>query len=441
MKTRNLILMVLGGAVVAGICWLILNADNPQSVHNWQRTLKLDKGEPYDLDVFYQTMKQTYGSDYAEIPESASIDKYHADIAESGTGVYMFVGKNMYLTESEIGFLEQFANNGGTVFISANAIPNKLFESIAGLRGFGMTNYYADSSFVLFKNKNFSQGRFSFVNKLKNEPMGAYWNCFIKNEEIAAMNVRKSNLIQISTIDSAYNAPSDFLCIYHGEGKILLHANPVYFSNYYLKTTDGRKYLSEVMQHIPKEPIWFDISGGMRKAEALTGETRTSIYDFISQEKSLKYAWWILVIGALAFLFVGGRRKERPISVLTEPQNQTLTLIQSMGYFYWAEQNNVAIFKREWSQFLAFVRMHISIQFLEVGEVEASILSEKSGVDKERILNIFAAYNKYRIFSEITADELFDISNKINQFYLAYKNKNGKQSVRNRIAEPTSIKP
>lgn len=431
MKSRNIILIVVFSALFIGVIWVFVISDRSDGIYNWQRGLSLEKDEPYDLSVFHKIVKNAWGDTYNEIPEKASIEKYSLDLSSPGSGIYFYIGKNYYLSTSEIKFLKGYIENGATVFISANNIPEELFQSFDALKRFSMKSYYSDSAISKFRNKQVSPNRFSFINKVKSHTASVRWSYFDvlpefdNAEEVSDVVNKERSMVQISTIHLTPDA-SDFLCIYYGEGRLYLHSNPVFFSNYYLTTEPGRKYTMKVLGHLPNEPMWFDLSGGIRKPDSKTGDNARPMYDFISSDASLKYAWWILIGGVVVFLIYGGRRKQRAIPVLAVPQNNTLALVEAIGHFYLKEKSYVSVFKREWNQFLGFIRFNLRFPLNELDKNSALLLSERSGVSMETIEAVFAMYAKYSIFSEITADELLDVTNTINKFYQEYKNKYGK---------------
>ncbi len=437
MKPSNIIWIVITVALLTGLVFLIVNKETEagkKDGYNWERNYQIQESQPYDLSLFYQTVKNTWGPLYHEIPEKSTLEKYFPDLESSGRGIYFFVGKSIYLTDNEMDNLESFVNNGGTVFISSNGIPADLFKRFSELRSCNMERYYADSMQVYFRNKFLSKRNFNFVNIVKNKADKNIWCAFNcqQNEDMSfgipsnsTVNIA-SGLVKISDVDTLVEELNDFICVYHGDGRILLHANPVFFSNYYLKHADGVQYLTQVFRHLPKEEMWYDLSGGMNKINAKTGETALPLFAFINSNPALKYAWWFIVFGIVLFLLVGGRRMQRPIPVLKKPENNTLSFIDSIGHFYFKERSNAKVYKREWNQFLDFVRLHIRIAISETDEATVLAVAERSGVSAATIARIFETHKSLHTFTELTEEEIKRASQEIHTFYLEYKNKYGK---------------
>lgn len=427
-NSRNLLIFVFAAAVVAGGLWVVFRANDEEPKHNWEITLEPNGKEPYDLSVFYETVKKEWGNNYNEIPAKYTLEKYRPDITSTSNGVYFFVGKNIYLTQEECDFLSKFVFDGGTVFISANGIPNSFIRDFGELSRYSMERFYDDSVRVYFENEHLTKKDFKFVHKFRATTTSVPWYFFMRfgvdaEPKFESATDPESSVVNITKTRADY---SDFMMVEHGAGKLYLHANPVFFSNYYLKSDSGRQYLKQVLQHMPDRTLWMDMSSVFRKPDGKTGDTSKSIYDFIASDKSLQYAWWLLLCGIAAFLFLGGRRRQRNIPVLAKPGNNTLELIGSLGHFYLKERNNVTVFRREWNQFMSFVRNNIRLQLNAFDEENARLLSEKSGVQMQTIHTVFAMYEKYRIFSELTTNELIETNKAINDFYQEYKNKYGK---------------
>lgn len=434
MKNSNVILIVISLAVVAGLFWLLAgNQDDGNNTYQWFRTLQQDGNEPYDLGLFNKTLKETWGAEYHEIPQQAELEKYQQEMNDNGAGIYFFTGRNIYLTQNDCEFLEKFVHDGGTVFISAYGIPKNLFKQFNSLKYYYTEIYYSDTAQAYFTNRFFSGRPYRFIHQIRNKKADfADWGCFSPvfsmpdDESFQDPDEMNTNLAVISRINNTNGAAPDFLCLYHGQGRIFLHANPVFFSNLYLTKPEGREYLQKIIGHLPKDHLWVDRSAEIRKPESQTGKNTRSIIDFILQNEALKHAWWILIGGVALFLLAGGRRKQRSIPVIRPETNHALDLVQAIGHFYRSEKHNLPVFKREWNQFLAYLRFHVHWQPVQYDATEAEILASRTGVSKEIITDIFDSYRKYQIFSEITQEELTIFSSQITTFYTAHKNKYGK---------------
>ena len=440
MNSNRVIWIMVGLAVLFGAVYFFIGGGR-QSKYNWNTALRSDKNEPYDLSVFYKTLKDEYGPNYEEIPANSGFFKQKEKLSAEEGDVYFFAGKKPYLTDLECKELALFISKGGHVFFATNSVPYVLMKYLH--HGDVYTrSLYSEDYYVSFSNPNIKNRNFHFLHWYRYEKSENNWNVVKfqydseQYDDTLAIDV-ESELVTISQAgeDSAgTNAGSDFISINFGKGKFYYLANPVLLSNYYLTKDEGRKYLSVIFSHIPDKKLWVDWSAAIPKPEATFSGNRSNMLDFIRNEKALWHAWVLLLAGVGLFLVFGGRRKQRCIPVLEPPVNHTMAFIDAVGRFYKTEKQNALVFKREWNQFNIYVRQHFRMTF-SADELQMKKLAERSGVKEETIKNIIVKYEKYRIFSELQPDELTDINSAINQFYKEHKTKYGKPTERTGTAQ------
>ncbi|MBS3915085.1 MAG: hypothetical protein KG003_11330 [Bacteroidetes bacterium] len=427
MNTRAwLILLLLAVGIATG--FYFLTREDKKTTHNWSRTLHTKNKEPYDISLFLAALRKSLGSDFHTIQNNSGLKNAWHSLQDGETkGTYFFIGDELYLTDEEMDLLVMHVKSGGTAFISASSIPQELFEKFPGLETRYLTTIYSDSIELKFSHATLKKDTFLFENKVKDKTQNTYWQYIgdrMESENQGQIfNGDDKTLVHISTIQNVF---TDFVYLKFGQGRFYIHSNPVFLANYYLKRQEGRKYASYFLKHIPSQPLWLDMSASFPKPDAKKGYTEKSVFDFLDQNKPLKYAWWILVASVLLFLFTGGRRKQRSIPIIQTPSNNSLTLVESLGYFYFTQNKNALVFKREWNQFLNFIRFHLRINTDMVNEDTMQRISHKSGVALNTIQDIFHMYEKYKIFSELSGNEMIQINKTISKFYLEYYNKNGK---------------
>ena len=215
---------------------------------------------------------------------------------------------------------------------------------------------------------------------------------------------------------------ADYIYASQGEGKIYLHANPVLFSNYYMKSAEGRRYLKNVIQHIPHQYLVFHTAAGFPRAQAFTGTMNRPVFEFIQKNESLFIAWWILVGAGLLFLITGGKRKNRPIPVIASPKNNSVDLIKTISAFYFRENNHKQIVQMEWNQFLYFTRNTLRIHGAKE-HFPIDLIALKSGVPEADIQFIFNTYNTYNSQPKVSQKQLIVFSSLLAKFYKNYSKK------------------
>ena len=417
---RNIwVWLILG--VVTLLLLLAVFTGGPDSKYTWTRTLRTDQQQPYDLSIFYETLKETAPT-VEEIPLKSSIEKFREKLLQNPNSVYFYIGPRFFLTQQENSIFQEFVTAGGTLFISCTGFPDNLLSSVNGLQDLEVNSVFDPSIDIRFSHPQLDKQLYHFEHRSKNENHSATWFYFQdKAYTYEDSFVWDSYKFQGMTGISHINGMPDFVRVKFGQGQIYLHSNPVFFSNLYMKTTQGRNYLQNVFRHIPTQKIWFDRSAGLQKLDAEMGQGQMSILEYIRHYPGLYYAFLSLCIGIGLFILFGGRRVQRPIPVMEKPRNNTLEFVNSIGHFYFQEKNNKLVLEKSWNQFVFFVRQHFRMNIQQADPELPSKLSLKAGVDPEIIAEIFRKREVYRLYTQVSAHELAEMEKALQQFYNAIK--------------------
>jgi hypothetical protein len=400
-------------------------AKKPIRKSNWTRTLNFEGQGPYDLGLFAKTLQHNWDNLYLKTglvdTVGNALDKLKN---KDPKGVYMYVGKYLYLSKQEADALWDFVYKGGTVFISAEAFPESLLQRFPALNNLEITSIESDSFFVDFTHPFMEKSNFSFLFYKINKPTPGNWFQFrnkLVNEEKSKEEIENAQQ-QLTVITETNGKTADYIYASQGEGKIYLHANPVLFSNYYMKSAEGRRYLKNVIQHIPHQYLVFHTAAGFPRAQAFTGTMNRPVFEFIQKNESLYIAWWILVGAGLLFLITGGKRKNRPIPVIASPKNNSVDLIKTISAFYFRENNHKQIVQMEWNQFLYFTRNTLRIHGANE-HFPIDLIALKSGAPEADIQFIFNTYNTYNSQPKVSQKQLIVFSSLLAKFYKNYSKK------------------
>lgn len=416
MQNNRWIYWVVGLALLLGILFIAMQSNKGK--YNWNKTLRLEESEPYDLSLFHKTLKESSGDNYKEIPQKSSIEEYSSKLLNDHSNVYFYIGSRFYLSQKENEIFKTFAEIGGTIFISCTGFPDNLLRSIPGLSDLTVNSTFSDSVSIHFNNMQIIPSDYVFYHLVKNKIKEGTWHHFIQTGNILDDSVQwnRERYAGAARVSSIYNYP-DFIRIKYGAGLVYLHCNPVLFSNLYLKTVSGRNYLAQVFKHIPSNKIWFDQSAGLEKFDADMGSTRESILQYIKKYPGLYYAWLILCLGVVLFIIFGGRRIQRAIPVIEKPGNNTLEFVNTIGYFYFKEKNNKYILEKSWNQFVFFVRQRYHLNISLKDETLVEKLVTKAGLEYSDINDILKKREIFRLLTQISTEELNEMEKSLENFY------------------------
>lgn len=178
---------------------------------------------------------------------------------------------------------------------------------------------------------------------------------------------------------SSQNNPyqlANFILIPKGKGKIYLHLEPLFITNYYL--LQNHQYAEDVFSYLPLdlETYWF-----IRKKEA----HNPSPLSFILQNPALKYTWYLLLAGSLFFIIFHAKRKQRVIPILPKVENTSVEFVRNISNLYLNEGNAEEMMYKKTLYFLHKIREELLIDTSILDEEFAHKLHVKTNAPTEQI--------------------------------------------------------
>jgi hypothetical protein len=213
--------------------------------------------------------------------------------------------------------------------------------------------------------------------------------------------------------------------IYHfrvkyGEGYVYFHSLPITLTNYGLKRENGREYAKNMLQPISQGPIIFDEYNAYWHNDDLPNNQPNlskGPLSFILQNQALRWAYYTLLVMALLYVMVSGKRKQRVVPVLTKNRNTTLSYVETLGELYFQDGNHKVIAEKAISLFLLDLRQRYGMNTKDINEKFYTRLSQRSGVEKNRIERIFNMFKLTEKISEFSDKNLTTIQQSITEFY------------------------
>jgi hypothetical protein len=372
---------------------------NPEpyfSSSKWSTAPKLGSKDPYGLYVFEQLLIAS-----GKFKEFNDIYDYRLmdSILMNQEQLFMFVGHQFAITESESNELLSSVSRGNELFISANIFPphflNHLFTR-------SDLSFFAEDS-VLFSTKKADYSMYFLYEK---DTLGAIWRVF---------PTIPSNV----TVHSSINNSANYIAYPYGLGKIYLHSNVLAFQNFQLLRAQGKDYMKEVVQHLTHPSIqWLayaDYEPVEREADEFNGET-TSLLARIFEYKSLRWAFFIVTIGLVLFFLFRSKREQPVIPIFKETSNAGMTFVDTIAGLYFSENNPSRIRKILLRNFYTAVQDHFFIDLSKrLSDKTLVVLSEKSKVNYKQVERLVRGLESKERLSK---QGLFALHQDLREFYL-----------------------
>lgn len=427
------------------------------SQFDWRPTYSERGRQPFDLAIFYKLFEESY-------PLRRMSERVPQELPTDGTAVgtlYCFIGYAPQYSEEEAEHILRYAENGGTVFIAAEELPDSLMNFLL---------FRNDCNFMGNDNRPMSQWRtvsnsanasfthpelrspnpyqlvlpeeagYSHTRQWSYIPLTAL--CEYNSVPVALLGTASFD-VSLAETSNDFDAPinpngerpapnprarreaANFVRFTTKRGYIYLHTQPRFFSNYYMQEEAGLEYANKMLSHFDARDIYWDrVSTVMpKKRRATTPQERPPVprnpMEYIYGQPALRSAWYVLLAGTLLFMIFRARRRQRTIPILDPNRNTSLDFIKTVGGLYFQQQNHRNIFQKIMLHFLAHLRKRYHIVVRE-GEERNKLfflrLSLRTDVEEKIIQRIFERYDEVNKKLKNSNSELS--ASTLNEFYL-----------------------
>jgi len=376
--------------------------------YNWNPEYTTSSEQPYGLKLFYSTVKKN---------QTTTIlynQAYHLLDTNQTDGNFIFVGDDFYIDSVAALCLLKYVEKGNCALISSNYSPLEVLRNFVPL---------GDSIFPFSEKRDsvidvdFTKDTVPFPKKIKfhyqsfKDAVGTYWSLYSTKYFIDTL--LSYRFIPISTLnDSGINA----FYIKHGKGKVIVHANPTLFTNYYMVHQNGFEHANNMLSKLHKGPTYWDDHTKVQNKDSRS--THVNPLKFLFSHPYLKWAWYLFLITIILYLVFRSKREQRIIPLMPVNINASVEYTKAIGTLYFQSKGHTHIANEMYILFLADIRARYNLS-TDMPELElVEILSIRSGIDKAVLYNLFKKFKFMRSTAEAkSADDVIDLHNSLDNYY------------------------
>ncbi|MCB0602646.1 MAG: hypothetical protein KDC28_15520 [Saprospiraceae bacterium] len=387
MRKSRVAIALTGIIILALIAWYILF--RPVQVVHWGRSYSIHQKNPYDLWLTHELLGRMLGGD-SVITIYHDLESTLDTISDPGNATYVCIGQKAYYQPNDFRELAQFVDRGGTAFMS--------FEN-----WFELSNLILDEEQEWIVESDFSFGQdTSWFLSIPSMDSIQLWDTL----SFVTKNIDTTELVRpvFYLADSQQIFPDtlireilvaddpEALCIAipMGEGRFILHAAPLCFTNYFMREEAGKRHLEYLASAMPQGPVFWDEHS---KLPFTNPPPRPSSYlDYILKHPALRWAWYLILAGALLYVLSQIRRRQRAIPVLKQIENTSIHYAETLGDLYFSTGDHLPWLKMRSELFWQGLRNMLNIQISTQSSGFTKEVASKSGIP---ISEIEAIKEKY----------------------------------------------
>lgn len=434
-SNRNKYLLI-GVAIIIVVAAYYLLKDN---FTEWNYNLDKTQKNAYGTFLTYELLKEKYKKNgFIEINKSV-IESFRK-LKKDKTYNYVFINQQPNYDSATLDTICKFANAGNTVFISCESLYGQLYDSIlydnyhlkltTAYNKFGYK--ILDSQFTEHKVSTFNfihpalrdNDGYDYYLMNKADTLITYFYNFeaIPDSEII-QPIKETNLISFAAFEKTYNVGLNFVILKHGKGQFVILMTALPFTNYFMRKEKGLEYAEKILAHLPNQAtIWDNISheynfkSNKNKNHGDSSYGDSPLY-FIIQNKYLRWAWYLTILGIFIYAIFHAKRRQNIIPIIEPKENNSLKYVEAIGQLYFHEEEHQEIANEMRLQFLNFIRQKYYLKTNEIDAVFMQQLSLNSAIEIEKIELIFDEFKDILKIKSINQKKLQHLNNLLENFY------------------------
>lgn len=394
------------------------NTDWPESYFSKDR-------RPYGGHVLYELLRNTYGIYNVELIKGNVHDYLQQKPKDITKATYFFLGREIYFRDIDYAALLDFAENGNNVFIAAEYLPDTLQFTL-------FHNYWRqgyDSTYqAVYRHPQGDTAIHEFTYLQNFEGEYTTWHYFPESDI--------KNLQGCYTIKDSFPGINrlDFAVFNYGEGKIIIHSNPLLFTNLSVLSPSGKAYMDYIFGSINTQKIFWDdytripyndnpsqihwTEQGLSGSDGQQPPPQVeSPLAYILSKPPLKYGYFSLLSLLILFALFKTKRRQQIIPLKNRNTNSSLEFAATVGKLYQQLGSHRTLVLQKEKLFLNFIRKKYYMTTAQPDEDFINRLSKKSQVSQSNIKEIFQSFKAARTGQAFSGNELVSLQKKIESFY------------------------
>ncbi|HZJ20848.1 MAG TPA: DUF4350 domain-containing protein [Pricia sp.] len=379
---------------------LLLQYNKPKEI-NWFPSYVSTHKIPYGTYVLGDIMQNLFGEKTQQINEPPFA---FLDTNKNIEGTYIFINDYIEFGETELNRLLDWTSKGNTLFLASRDFEDQLLDTLH----LNTASLYSDYENVRSHRHRLVNPKLETKNGylFKKEDYVTYFMEYGTQEMTVigtVTNINKSN----TSKEQFYNVVK---CKF-GNGEVILSTFPKAFTNFFILQDDNKNYTAGLLSYLDgSRNIYMDNNYKSGKSVYIS-----PMHIFLNT-KELKWAYYLVLIGALIYIIFEGKRKQRAIPVVLPIINQTLAFTRTIADMYYEKGEAKPIAEHKIANFLEYIRSRFHLGTIQREEEFYINLSSRSGHSVEEIQRLFAFLEQVRNQETVTDNQLKELNTSIEKF-------------------------
>ncbi len=384
------------GLVLITILVVTVRLLQPKPI-DWSEGYSSTEKKPYGGYILFNQLATLFPDKTIDIHSEPIFEQFYQE--ESMNLIY--INSSLTIDEFETEILLDGVKKGNNVFIATKQLEGALADTlnIQLTPNFPIIPPHLDVADSVIKNQ------INFTNQ--NLDNNADWLFPMRNTNsyFASFDTSKTTIL-----GEINNQLVNFIRIDLEHGSLFVHSNPLLFTNYFLTDIHRFDYAFTALSFLPiQDVIWDEYYKASRASFS-------SSLSYVVSQPNLRLAWFIALGSLIVYLVFGAKRKQRIIPELKPIKNTSIQFTSTIANLYLNNGTHKDILDKKILFFFDYIRTNLQIK-VEDSENFINQISNRSGINREEINDLFSAINTAQTETNITQKRLKQITDQIDWFY------------------------
>lgn len=334
-----------------GILLLVVLASTQANQENYIETWYAKSKQPFGGYALHQVLE-----DYQQGKVQTVLQPLHKSYAQGNLqGNLFLIGHKLQLTAADWWVLKDHASKGHQVILAAYDYPKILRDSL-NLR-------VEEFNTQWLRNRNLQELLeleviFNYVDSL-NYPLephriSAKASGYQFSDEISPFF---DSIYPHHVLAKNQNYKEVLRSYPMGKGEIIVSANPLLFSNYFLLQKRSKAYTQGIFSLL--QPSAQSQHYEYYQLGALESGSPLRV---LLSKPAMRSALYICLAAIVLYFLFAAKRRQRAIPVLQAPTNQSLEFVKTLGSLHYSTRNYQSLYQKRWLFFVNHVFKHYHIR-------------------------------------------------------------------------------
>lgn len=382
---------------------VLMEYSKPKQI-NWFESYAKHHKIPFGTYIFQDQLDRLFTE--SGIINLESPPYQYLSQSDSINGTYLFINNNILFGETELEKLLDWTSKGNTLFIASEDFEDQLLDTLK-----------LETDLI----SKFEVEGDSFHFQLNHKELNTRTAIFDKSRYVSHFNkIDTLNTSIIGTLknyeidedaEDSITTPITILKQPFGDGTIILSTFPQAFTNYFILNSPNQNYTAGLLSYFDEsKPVYVDNYYKSGKS------FYTSPMYILLNNKALKWAYYIMLIGVVFYIIFEGKRKQRAIPIVKPLRNQTIDFTRTIANMYYEKGKHYEIAQHKIQHFLEYIRTHLHLSTTTINDDFLKNLAARSNNSIEDTKHLFETIESLNQNTQLNTIQLEQLNALIETF-------------------------